>query len=86
VGQLQFDVVQARLEIEYNVPATIERLDFAAARYVDTTDEIFNSLPKRSEIILARDSQDRKIALFNSTFMVKYYAEKNPELKFSKMG
>ena len=86
VGQLQFDVVKARLEMEYNVPATVEPLDFAAARYVDTSDEIFNNLPKRSEIILARDSQDRKIALFNSTFMVKYYAEKNPELKFSKMG
>jgi peptide chain release factor 3 len=86
VGQLQFDVVQARLEMEYNVSAAVEPLNFAAARYVDTTDEIFNALPKRSEVILARDSQDRKIALFSSPFIVKYYAEKNPELKFIEMG
>lgn len=86
VGQLQFDVVQARLEMEYNVSASIERLDFAAARYVETTDEIFNALPKRSEVILARDTKARKIALFNSAHMVDFYAKKNPELKFSKMG
>jgi peptide chain release factor 3 len=86
VGQLQFDVVQARLEMEYNVPAAIERLDFVTARYVEATDEIFNALPMRGEVILARDSHDRKVALFNSTFMLKYYSEKNPELKFIEMG
>ena len=26
VGELQFDVVQARLENEYNVPTTLERI------------------------------------------------------------
>ncbi len=86
VGQLQFDVVQARLEIEYNVTTTLERLNFAAARYVEATEEAFKNLPMRSEVLLARDSQDRKVALFSTTFMLKYYAEKNPELKFHEMG
>jgi peptide subunit release factor RF-3 len=72
--------------MEYSVSTSIEPVDFAAARYVEATDEIFNALPKRREIILARDSQDRKIALFNSAHMVDFYAKKNPELKFSKMG
>lgn len=86
VGELQFDVVQARLEMEYNVLTTIERLPHIFARWVDGTEKAFDNLPARSEVLFARDSQNRKVALFSSSFFLKYYAEKHPEVIFKEMG
>ena len=40
VGQLQFDVVQARLENEYNVPTEIEPLALELARWVTGPEEV----------------------------------------------
>lgn len=86
VGELQFDVVQARLEMEYNVHTTIERLPHIFARWVDGTEKAFDNLPARSEVLFARDSQNRMVALFSSSFFLKYYAEKHPEVIFKEMG
>lgn len=35
VGELQFDIVQARLKMEYGLETTIERLPFSLARWID---------------------------------------------------
>jgi peptide chain release factor 3 len=86
VGQLQFDVVQARLEMEYNVSAVREPLPHTLARWVEGTDKALSSLPARAEVLLARNSEERMIALFGSSFIMKYYAEKNPEVVFREMG
>ena len=86
VGQLQFDVVQARLEMEYNVTTTLERLPHQFARWVEGPDEVFDNLPPRSEVLLARNAEGRKVAIFSTAFFVKYYAEKNPGLIFEEMG
>ena len=86
VGQLQFDVVQARLEMEYNVSTVLERLPHILARWVEGTEDAFKNLPSRAEVLLARDSSDNKVALFSSTFHLNYYAEKHPEVKFKEMG
>ncbi len=86
VGQLQFDVVQARLEMEYNVQTTLERLPHTLARWVDGPDKVYTSLPPQAEVLLARDAENRKVALFTSAFFPKYYGEKYPELTFKEMG
>lgn len=86
VGQLQFDVVQARLEMEYNVPTVIERLPHVFARWVEATEEAFKELPSRTEVLLARDTDNRMVALFSSAFHLKYYTEKHPEVTFIEMG
>jgi peptide chain release factor 3 len=82
VGRLQFDVVQTRLENEYNVPTSIEHLDFSLARLLSGPEEIINKFPVRSDVLLARDSKDRLLILFSSPFYLRYYAEKYPELEF----
>jgi len=82
VGQLQFDVVQSRLKVEYNVPTTLERLPHADLRWIKGPEAIIEKLPERSEAIIARDSRNVWVALFNSTFLLKYYGEKFPELRF----
>ena len=35
VGELQFDVLQSRLETEYNVETTVTKLPYKLARWVD---------------------------------------------------
>lgn len=82
VGQLQFDVVQARLKSEYNVPTDLERLPHVLMRWIKGTDAAVENLPNRSEAMIARDSQNEWVALFSSTFFLKHYTEKYPELRF----
>ena len=86
VGQLQFDVVQARLESEYNVKTELERMPHTLLRWIKGADEDIEALQNRPEAILARDSREAWTALFQTPFMLKYYAEKNPNLKFVELG
>jgi peptide chain release factor 3 len=85
VGQLQFDVVQARLQNEYHVPTRLERLSFVLARWVDGPEEVIEQLPARNDLLLARDSRDKLVLLFSSPFYLKYFTEKYPELTFESM-
>ncbi|MCC7119627.1 MAG: peptide chain release factor 3 [Anaerolineales bacterium] len=82
VGQLQFEVVQARLKAEYNVPTELERLSHVLLRWIQGPDAAVEALPNRGEVIIARDSREAWVALFGSTFLLKHYSEKYPELKF----
>jgi peptide chain release factor 3 len=86
VGQLQFDVVQARLEMEYGVPTRLKRLPHNIARRVRGPAEALKNLPARSEVILARAAKDDLVALFNSEFFVRYYAEKYPQVVFEEIS
>jgi len=82
VGQLQFEVVQARLKTEYNVPTELERLPHVLMRWIKGPEAEIEKLPNRGEVIVARDSRGGWAALFSSTFFLKHYTEKNPELRF----
>ncbi|HND48513.1 MAG TPA: peptide chain release factor 3, partial [Anaerolineales bacterium] len=82
VGQLQFDVVQARLESEYNVKTELERLNHSHLRWVLGEDKDIEALANRGDAILARDSRNAWAMLFQTPFLLKYYSEKNPNLKF----
>lgn len=86
VGQLQFDVLQARLELEYNVPTQLERLPHTLVRRVEGLEKAIENLPARAEVILARDSQDRLVAIFASPFLLKYYSDKYPDVTFKDMS
>jgi peptide chain release factor 3 len=83
VGQLQFEVVQARLLNEYSVITTLERLQLTEARFVEGPEKVIEQLPMRNEVLLARDSDERLILLFSSSFYIRYYSEKHPELTFT---
>ena len=86
VGQLQFDVVQARLKAEYNVQTELERLPHEAIRWANGPEDQIEALSKRSEVIVARDSRDGWAVLFNSAFHLRYFSEKNPELTFMEIS
>ena len=81
VGQLQFDVVMARLQAEYNVEAVLDGMSYSEARWVvgAETDIAHMYLPSQS--LRARDHLGRTVILFSSAWDVKYAVEKNPSLK-----
>src|SRR5438045_2066972 len=66
VGELQFDVLQSRLESEYNVETTVTSLPYTMARWVnvelDTAAKL--SLPSRTR--LAGDTDGRAVVLLTS--------------------
>lgn len=82
VGILQFDVVQARLEMEYSVPTELKPLPFTIARWIEGPEDIIESLPTRKNFLLTRDSNERLVVLFDSSFYLNYFSEKYPELTF----
>src|SRR3954449_7081721 len=65
VGELQFDVMQSRLESEYNVETTVTTLPYKLARWIDRdVHDVATklNLPSRSKI--AVDSAGRAVVLF----------------------
>jgi peptide chain release factor 3 len=82
VGVLQFDVVRARLEAEYNVPTRLEPLPYGVARLVEGPPEAIESLPWTYGMLRTNDSDGRLVALFRSEFEVGYHAEKFPQITF----
>jgi peptide chain release factor 3 len=85
VGELQFDVVKARLESEYNVITHLERLPYTFARLLTGPEDVIKKLPARNDLLLAQDSHERLVALFTSPFYLNYFTEKFPDLKFEEI-
>jgi peptide chain release factor 3 len=86
VGQLQFEVVQARMDVEYNVPTELERLPHTLVRWVEGTEQAIKNLPARAEAILARDFKERTVVIFIAPHLLKYYSEKYPDVTFKEIG
>jgi len=86
VGELQFDVVLARLKSEYGVEVSTERLPYTCARWVECSPEKLPSIiwPSRSK--LARDRKEQLVALFSSDWEVNFCLEKNPGLILKELG
>jgi len=86
VGQLQFDVVKARLELEYGVEAIIEPLPHSVARKVICDDAAWGSIRWPSGTLLVRDRSQNRVALFASVWQADRCAENNPGAKFLPLG
>ncbi|PKO16565.1 MAG: peptide chain release factor 3 [Chloroflexi bacterium HGW-Chloroflexi-10] len=82
VGELQFDVVQARLASEYNVITVVEPLSMSMARWVTGPEEIILNVASRSDVLLAKDSDDQYVTLFREKFYLRLTMEKFPQLQF----
>jgi peptide chain release factor 3 len=85
VGLLQFEVVQARLESEYNVKTRLNMLPHNLCRLVEGPQEQIDALPWRYSMIRAQDSDGRLVALMSTQHELNFYDGKYPELKFSEI-
>jgi peptide chain release factor 3 len=85
VGELQFDLVQARLSAEYGVETKIERLPFKSVR---ATEPIEGGAPPEWDIrgvLRARDRTGGTVALFASEWAEKHFCKNNPGLRVSPL-
>jgi peptide chain release factor 3 len=83
VGQLQLEVLIARLEAEYKVEAGLEAAPFATARWIRGDAKAMNEFESFNRPHLARDRDGDLVFMAKSAWDVNYQVEKNPELTFS---
>lgn len=79
VGQLQFEVFEHRMKNEYNTEVFMERLGSKIARWLEG-DEVNESLSS-SRSLLVHDRYGKKVFLFENDFALRWFQEKNPDIK-----
>lgn len=84
VGQLQLEVVQYRLQAEYDVDTAIDSLPYTLARWVVGGWEALGKERNFREIMLANDLHDQPVMLFKSPWSLKIFNEKYPDIELSK--
>jgi peptide chain release factor 3 len=83
VGELQFDVVVARLAQEYGVETALDRLPYEVARHVaGDPAAVAQIVWPYGGALRVRDRQERLVALFGSAREAAYCAERNPDIVF----
>jgi peptide chain release factor 3 len=82
VGELQFDVLQSRLENEYNVETTVSRLPYTLARWVNVDIDAAAKLSLPSRTRLAVDSERRPVVLFTSAWELELAEKDNKAVAF----
>ena len=85
VGELQFEVVVARLNNEYGVETDTERLPFTCVRWVQNTPEELTAVQWPSRSKLALDREKNLVALFSSDWELNFCLEKNPKLVLKEL-
>jgi peptide chain release factor 3 len=80
VGALQFDVIEARMASEYNIPCKVEPLGYIAARWPVPADTPLK-LPY-SGAVQVIDRYRRDALLFGSEWALNYTVENNPTVRF----
>src|SRR5699024_9478917 len=82
VGELQFDVVRQRLELEYRTPTRSEAAPWTLTRWLpeETTEEDLHPLRLGPGVALARDDAERLAMLFESDWSLRYFCERQPEI------
>jgi len=86
VGQLQFEVVQFRLNSEYGVETRLEALPFTAARWVSEGWDALRKAERLYEVYTAQDRFDRPVLLFRSEWHLRRAEEANPGLGLSAVA
>ena len=87
VGQLQFEVVQYRLETEYGAESRLENAPWTVIRWLPTSMEESDldtlQLPTGTKI--AYDANEHPVALFDSDWAASYFSETNGGLELSTL-
>ncbi len=86
VGELQFEVVVARLKTEYGVVVTTTRLPYTVARWVGGDPKAVADLSWPYDTLLAEDGTGRIMVLFPSEWSLNYFMERNTSVVLDKLG
>jgi len=86
VGQLQFEVVQFRLQNEYGVETLMETLPYSLARWVENGWDILEETGRLFNTLVVKDSFDRPVLLFKNSWNLDQIAADHPKLKLSSIA
>ncbi|MFM1919585.1 MAG: hypothetical protein RLZZ303_1219 [Candidatus Hydrogenedentota bacterium] len=82
-GPLQFEIVQYRLQSEYNVDSRLEHAPWTMARWVHPDTELEDRLPIGAR--LALDGHGRRVVLFESDWALRLLLERHPKAQLSSL-
>jgi peptide chain release factor 3 len=88
VGPLQFEVLQYRLETEYNAETRRESAPFTAVRWLPqgTPTETLDTLSLPTGARLAFDIDSNPVALFPSEWSLGYFTQNHPNLTLTALA
>ncbi|GAA0379248.1 peptide chain release factor 3 [Bacillus horti] len=81
VGELQFEVFEYRMQHEYGVDMTLQRLPYQLARWIEG-DSYKPALFQASNAKPVKDKQGRHVMLFENEYSLRWAQERYPDLKF----
>ncbi|NJR50123.1 MAG: peptide chain release factor 3 [Leptolyngbyaceae cyanobacterium CSU_1_3] len=86
VGQLQFEVVQFRLQNEYGVETLVEFLPYTVARWVDGGWEALQKVGRVFNTFAVKDSWERPVLLFRNEWNCQQLQSDHPELRLNAIA
>ena len=86
VGQLQFEVVQFRLQNEYGVETLLEVLPYTVTRWVVDGWEALEKVGRIFNTMTVKDSLNRPVLLFRNEWNCQQLEADHPDLKLSKIA
>ncbi|AFZ51293.1 peptide chain release factor 3 [Dactylococcopsis salina] len=86
VGQLQLEVVQYRMENEYNVETRLEMLPYKVARWVKGGWEALDEVGRLFNTAIVKDILDRPVLLFKNQWNLQQVEGDHPELQLSAIA
>jgi peptide chain release factor 3 len=85
VGPLQFEVLAARIEAEYSLPAKFESAGIEAARWIECVDPIvLKAFTDGNRSSLAEDHDGALVFLARNAWHLNRTQDENPEIQFLK--
>jgi peptide chain release factor 3 len=86
VGQLQFEVIQFRLQNEYGVETTLELLPYTAARWVTNGWDILGKVGRIFNAATVKDGWGRPVLLFRNEWNVQQLMTDHDTLNLSRIA
>ncbi|MGB8698170.1 MAG: peptide chain release factor 3, partial [Thermosynechococcaceae cyanobacterium] len=86
VGQLQFEVVQFRLQNEYNVETRLELLPYTVARWVQDGWAALEKIGRIFNAATVKDSWGRPVLLFRNEWNVQQLLADHPHLALNRIA
>ncbi len=87
VGPLQFEVVQYRMKSEYGAESRLEPAPWTLLRWIEPHPALRNpsGLVVASGVSFGADKLEQPVALFPNDWTLRYFVEKNPDLKLREL-
>ena len=88
VGVLQLEVLEYRLNTEYNVEIRMQQLPFEQLRWIQNDPDTYNlrDLDLTSDTKAVEDMKGNRLLLFTSDWAIRWAETHNEELKLSEFG